>query len=80
MVEKQNAGDDRSSRRDATLTADGDSSAKRATESVQTAPIAPAPIGGSRQDVARDHQRRMAEVYELRDRELESTHRQVSKS
>ena len=38
-----------------------------------------APIGGSRQDAARDHQRRMAEIYELRDRELKSAYRQGPK-
>ena len=42
MVEKQDAGNDRSSRRDAAPTADEGSSAKRGTESVQTAPVAPA--------------------------------------
>jgi membrane fusion protein, multidrug efflux system len=42
MVEKQDAGKDQSSRRDAALTADDRVSAARATESVQTAPVAPA--------------------------------------
>jgi membrane fusion protein, multidrug efflux system len=42
MVEKQDAGNDRSSRRDASLTADEGVSFERATESVQTAPVAPA--------------------------------------
>ena len=38
-----------------------------------------APIGGSRQDAARDHQRRMTEIYELRDRELKSANRREPK-
>jgi membrane fusion protein (multidrug efflux system) len=42
MVEKQDAGNDRSSRRDTSLTADEGVSVERATGSVQTAPVAPA--------------------------------------
>jgi len=42
MDEKQDAGKDRSSHRDAALTADEGVSVERATESVQTAPVAPA--------------------------------------
>jgi membrane fusion protein, multidrug efflux system len=42
MVEKQDAVKDQSSRRDAALRAEGGVSVERATESVQTAPVAPA--------------------------------------
>ena len=42
MVEKQDAGKDQSSRRDAALRAEEGVSVERATESVQTAPAKPA--------------------------------------